>query len=63
MKNNLLRPDRTAKVDARCTPDMRRKLETIAAIKDAELSDIIREAVKHYIAKFEQQTETASVAA
>ncbi len=54
MKTTAARPDRDAKIDARCSSDLRKKLERIAALKEADLSDIVREALRTYAAKFDQ---------
>lgn len=56
MKATDLRPDRAAKIDTRCSTELRKKLERIALIKEADLSDVVREALRSYAAKFDQLT-------
>lgn len=44
-------PNRTAKIDARISEEMRGELIRIAVFRDADLSDIIREALRFYVAQ------------
>lgn len=47
---------RDAKIDARCSNELRARLERIAALKECDLSDIIRDALRSYALRFEQQS-------
>lgn len=54
-----IRPSREAKLEARCSAELRGKLDRIAAIKECDFSDVLREAAKLYASKFEQQLSLA----
>jgi hypothetical protein len=47
--------DRDAKVDTRCSKILRERLERIAQAKDVNISDVIREALRQYVLRFDQQ--------
>jgi predicted transcriptional regulator len=59
MPNTDTRPDRDAKIDARCSKQLRKDLEIIARVKDQELSDVVRDALKKYVTQFQQSAAAA----
>lgn len=59
MKNRALQIDRDAKVDARVSQELRKRLERIAYVKDTQLSAVVREALKTYAERMETQLAAA----
>lgn len=61
MKNNLtLVPARDSKIDARIPSELKRRLAMIASMRDIELSDIVREALREKVARVDAQQVAAA---
>ena len=50
----LLRSKKNALIRARCSEKLRERLERIAAVRELDISDVVREDCLNYAAKCEQ---------
>lgn len=54
---HIQRPNKSAKLEARCSPVLRQQFLTIATVREADISDIVREACVDYVARFRTRLE------
>lgn len=56
----LVRPTKDAIIRARCSARLHDRLARIAAIKEVDFSDVVRDACAQYASKHEQQLQLAA---
>lgn len=55
------KPNKSAKLEARCSPNLRLQFVTLAAVREADISDIVREACIEYAARFKAHVQSQSL--